>query len=82
MKAGQSQSISPYFGSGFNLINSSFSMNLTYESLDTNVATVSGNAISAVGIGTTYIRISDNTNKIYGSVKVNVNSMMVLLILK
>ena len=74
LKAGQSQSISPYFGSGFNLINSSFSMNLTYESLDTSVATVSGNTISAVGIGTTYIRISDNTNKIYGSVKVNVNS--------
>ena len=29
--------------------------------------------ITAVGIGTTYIRIKDDTNKIYGSVKVNVN---------
>ena len=48
-------------------------MNLKYESLDTSIATVSGNKITGVGIGTTHIRISDDTNKVYGSIKVNVN---------
>ena len=27
------------------------------------------------GIGTTYVRIADETNKIYGSIKVNVNEI-------
>ena len=44
-------------------------MNLKYESLDTSISTVSGNKITGVGIGTTHIRISDDTNKVYGSYK-------------
>ena len=70
---GTTNSINPKYSTGFTLINNEIKINLKYESLDTNIATVSGNKIAGVGIGTTHIKISDETNKIYGSVKVNVN---------
>ena len=75
LKSGESKGINPYFSAGINAMNDGFNMNLTYESLDTSVATVSGSSVVGVGIGTTYIRISDKTNKIYGTVKVNVNEV-------
>ena len=73
LKANETKYIEPYFAYGLSLINKDFTIDLTYESLDTDVATVSNNKVIGVGVGTTYIRISDKTNKIYGTVKVNVN---------
>ena len=55
------------------LVDKAFNVNYNLKSLDTNIITTNGNTITAVGVGTTYIRIEDNTNKIYGSIKVNVN---------
>ena len=73
LKAGETKYIDPKFEYGINLINKEFTLDLTYESLDTDVVTVEDNKITAVGIGTTYVKIIDSTNKIYGTVKVNVN---------
>jgi alpha-tubulin suppressor-like RCC1 family protein/murein DD-endopeptidase MepM/ murein hydrolase activator NlpD len=74
LKAGETKYIDPKFEYGINLINKEFTLDLTYESLDTDVVTVEDNKITAVGIGTTYVKIIDSTNKIYGTVKVNVNA--------
>ena len=74
LKAGEKKYIDPKFEYGINLINKEFTLDLTYESLDTDVVTVEDNKITAVGIGTTYVKIIDSTNKIYGTVKVNVNA--------
>ena len=74
LKAGETKYIDPKFEYGINLINKEFTLDLTYESLDTDVVTVEDNKITAVGIGTTYLKIIDSTNKIYGTVKVNVNA--------
>ena len=74
LKAGETKYIDPKFEYGINLINKEFTLDLTYESLDTDVVTVKDNKITAVGIGTTYVKIIDSTNKIYGTVKVNVNA--------
>ncbi len=73
LKKGETSNITPKISMGYNLMSQTFNYNLEYESLDTSVVTVNGKTITAVGIGTTYIRIKDDTNKIYGSVKVNVN---------
>ncbi len=73
IEQGTSSYINPRYESKFTLLNNEVTMNLKYESLDTSIATVSGNKITGVGIGTTHIRISDDTNKVYGSIKVNVN---------
>lgn len=60
---------------GLNLLTSRFlSESIEFKSLDEDVATVSSSGlVTAVGTGTTYIRITDKVNDIYGSVKVNVN---------
>ena len=47
-----------------NLITKEFTLNLTYESLDTDVVTVENNKITAVGIGTTYVKITDENNNL------------------
>lgn len=76
LRNGQSKTVNATLSlEGLNLIDKSFSVNYTFKSLDTSVATVSGNTITAVGLGTTYIRIADETNQIYGSIKVNVNEV-------
>ena len=74
LKTGETKYINPKFEYGMNLITKEFTLNLTYESLDTDVVTVENNKITAVGIGTTYVKITDRTNKIYGVVKINVNA--------
>lgn len=60
---------------GFNIIDKSFAINYSLKSLDTSVVTVSGNTITAVGLGTTYVRLADEEHNIYGSIKVNVNEI-------
>ena len=72
MKTGSTQTIDVKLSVGMNLMEKSFTMGLTYTSLDESVVTVNDNIITAVGKGTTYVRIGDTTNGIYGAVKVDV----------
>lgn len=76
IKKGESKNINvTMFTSGVNLLDKGFTSNYTFKSMDETVASVSGNTITAVGSGTTYVKIADETNKIYGSIKVNVNEI-------
>jgi len=76
IKKGESKNINvTMYSSGVNLIDKGFTSNYTFKSMDETVASVSGNTITAVGSGTTYVKIADETNKIYGSIKVNVNEI-------
>ena len=72
MQKGNTQNLNIRFSTGLNLANSTIKSSIELISLDETVATVSGTTVKAVGEGTTYIRISDSTNAIYGAIKIDV----------
>ena len=72
MKVGETKDIEITLSKELNIINEPNETSISFESLDTSIVTVSENKITAVGKGTTYIRIGDTKNGIYGAVKVNV----------
>ena len=72
MKVGETKDIEITLSKELNIINEPNETSISFESLDTSIVTVSENKITAVAKGTTYIRIGDTKNGIYGAVKVNV----------
>ena len=72
LKVGETKDIEVTLSKKINVIDEPKSASINFESLDESIATVNENKITAVAKGTTYIRISDTQNKMYGAVKVNV----------
>ena len=70
-----SHTIVPTIGMTFNLLKDNLvNQNFEFQSMDSNIATVSANGqVTATGIGTTYIRVHNVQNDRYSKVKVNVN---------
>ena len=73
--AGDTAQINYTLPISFNLKNDTLpTSTITYSSLDENVATVDENGkITSVGIGTTFIKVHENTYDVWDVVKVNVN---------
>ena len=73
--AGDTSKINYELTQKYNLTNDKISnASISFSSMDTSVATVSSNGVvTAVGIGTTYVKMYDTVNSIWKAVKVNVN---------